>query len=74
MGINTQPFLLRKAGQSYYNISSLDMKKLMGDQDHIRENIYTLESERVRNGLLEILLGPARLHEALRERSDKRIV
>lgn len=37
--INPEPFLLRKAGQSFYNISPLDMKKLMGDQDHIRENL-----------------------------------
>jgi type I restriction enzyme M protein len=40
-GINPEPFLLRKAGQSFYNTSPLDMKKLMGDQDHIRENLYT---------------------------------
>jgi type I restriction enzyme M protein len=39
-GVNPEPFLLRKAGQSFYNISPLDMKKLMGDQDHIRENLY----------------------------------
>lgn len=38
--INPEPFLLRKAGQSFYNISPLDMKKLMGDQDHIRENLF----------------------------------
>lgn len=40
-GINPEPFLLRKSGQSFYNISPLDMKKLMGDQDHIRENLYS---------------------------------
>jgi type I restriction enzyme M protein len=39
-GLNAEPFLLRKSGQSFYNTSPLDMKKLMGDQDHIRENIY----------------------------------
>ena len=39
-GLNPEPFLLRKAGQSFCNTSSLDMKKLMGDQDHIRENLY----------------------------------
>ena len=39
-GINPEPFLLRKAGQSFYNISPLDMKKLMGDQDHIKENLF----------------------------------
>jgi type I restriction enzyme M protein len=40
-GLNPGPFLLRKAGQSFYNTSPLDMKKLMGDQDHIRENLYS---------------------------------
>jgi type I restriction enzyme M protein len=39
-GINPEPFLLRKAGQSFYNTSPLDMKKLMGDQDHIKENLF----------------------------------
>jgi type I restriction enzyme M protein len=38
-GVNPEPFLLRKSGQSFYNTSPLDMKKLMGDQDHIRENL-----------------------------------
>lgn len=33
--LTPEPFLLRKAKQSFYNISPLDMKKLMGDQDHI---------------------------------------
>jgi type I restriction enzyme M protein len=40
-GLNPEPFLLRRAGQSFYNTSLLDMKKLMGDQDHIRENLYS---------------------------------
>jgi len=40
-GINPEPFLLRKGGQSFYNISPLDMKKLMGDQDHIKENLFS---------------------------------
>ena len=39
-GINPELFLVRKAGQSFYNISPLDMKKLMGDQDHIKENLF----------------------------------
>ncbi len=39
-GINPEPFLLRKAGQSFYNTSPMDMKKLMGDQDHIKENLF----------------------------------
>lgn len=38
--LNPEPFLLRKAGQSFYNISPMDMKTLMGDQDHIAENLY----------------------------------
>ncbi|MEI7732030.1 MAG: class I SAM-dependent DNA methyltransferase [Verrucomicrobiota bacterium] len=38
-GVNPEPFLLRKAGQLFYNTSSLDLKKLMGDQDHIGENL-----------------------------------
>src|ERR1017187_7728442 len=39
-GMNAEPFLLRKAKQSFYNTSPMDMKKLMGDQDHIRENLF----------------------------------
>ncbi len=38
-GLNPEPFLLRKAGQLFFNTSLLDMKKLMGDQDHIGENL-----------------------------------
>jgi len=40
-GLNPEPFLLRKAGQLFYNTSSLDLKKLMGDQDNIAENLRT---------------------------------
>jgi type I restriction enzyme M protein len=32
-GLNAEPFLLRKAKLNFYNISPMDMKKLMGDQD-----------------------------------------
>ena len=39
-GLNAEPFLLRKAAQSFYNTSPLDMKKLMGDQDHISQNLF----------------------------------
>ncbi len=39
-GLNADLFLLRKAGQSFYNTSPLDLAKLLGDQDHIRENLY----------------------------------
>lgn len=38
-GLNPEPFLLRKAGQFFYNTSPLDLKRLMGDQDHIAENL-----------------------------------
>jgi hypothetical protein len=37
--VNPNRFLLRKAGQLFYNTSPLDLKKLMGDQDHIGENL-----------------------------------
>lgn len=39
-GVNPEPFLLRKAGQTFYNISKLDMPLLMGDQDNIAANLY----------------------------------
>jgi type I restriction enzyme M protein len=39
-GLNPEPFLIRKAGQLFFNTSPLDMKKLMGDQDHIKENLF----------------------------------
>jgi len=38
--LNPEPFLLKKAGQFFFNTSPLDMKRLMGDQDHIKENLY----------------------------------
>lgn len=37
--VNPEPFLLKKSGQFFYNTSPLDLKKLMGDQDHIGENL-----------------------------------
>ncbi|NYG34558.1 SAM-dependent DNA methyltransferase [Sphaerotilus montanus] len=39
-GLNPEPFLLRKAGQSFFNTSSLDLVTLLGDQDHVRQNLY----------------------------------
>jgi len=39
-GLNPETFLLRKARQSFYNTSSFDIKTLMGDQDHVRENLF----------------------------------
>jgi len=40
-GLNPEPFLLKAAGQLFYNTSPLDIKKLMGDQDNIRENLFS---------------------------------
>ena len=39
-GLNPEPFLLKAAGCNFYNTSPLDLPKLMGDQDHIQENLY----------------------------------
>ena len=39
-GVTPEPFLLKKSGQLFFNTSPLDMKKLMGDQDHIKENLF----------------------------------
>src|ERR1700693_4170525 len=39
-GLNPDPFLLRASGQSFYNTSPMDLGRLMGDQDHISQNLY----------------------------------
>jgi type I restriction enzyme M protein len=38
-GLDPEPFLLRVAGQAFSNTSALSMKRLMGDQDNIGENL-----------------------------------
>jgi type I restriction enzyme M protein len=38
-GLNPTPFLERKAGQSFFNTSEMDLKRLMGDPDHIAQNL-----------------------------------
>jgi type I restriction enzyme M protein len=38
-GLNPEPFLLKAADQSFYNTSKLDLRTLLGDQDHIAENL-----------------------------------
>jgi type I restriction enzyme M protein len=38
-GINPEPFLLRLTGVPFANTSPLDMKTLMGDQDHLAANL-----------------------------------
>ena len=40
-GLNPEPFLLRKSGQHFFNTSPMDMKKLMGDQERIRQSADT---------------------------------
>lgn len=40
-GLNPEPFLLKKSGCLFYNTSPLDIKKLLGDQDNIRENLFS---------------------------------
>ena len=37
--LNPEPFLLKKAKQRFYNTSPLDLKTLLGDADHIGENL-----------------------------------
>ncbi|MBB4239150.1 type I restriction-modification system subunit M [Rhizobium esperanzae] len=39
-GVNPDPFLFRKAGQTFYNTSKLDMRTLIGDPDNIAANLY----------------------------------
>jgi type I restriction enzyme M protein len=40
-GLNPEPFLARIVGEArFYNTSPLDLQKLLGDQDHIRQNLY----------------------------------
>ena len=39
-GLNPEPFLLRTAKQSFFNTSSMDMGRLMGDPDNIRANLF----------------------------------
>ena len=38
-GLDPEPFLLRVAEQAFCNTSALSMKRLMGDQDNIGENL-----------------------------------
>ncbi|MCA0374888.1 MAG: type I restriction-modification system subunit M [Gemmatimonadetes bacterium] len=38
-GLNPEPYLRKAAGQSFYNTSALDLRTLLGDQDHIAENL-----------------------------------
>lgn len=41
-GVNPAPFLYKKAGNlKFYNQSSLDLGKLLGDPDHIAHNLFS---------------------------------
>jgi len=40
-GLNPDLFLLGKSGHKFYNTSPLDLVKLLGDQDNIRQNLYS---------------------------------
>ena len=38
-GLNPEPFLLKKSGQTFFNASELDIKKLIGAPDNIADNL-----------------------------------
>ena len=38
-GLNPEPFLIQKSGQHFVNTSPMDLKKVLGDADHVRENL-----------------------------------
>ena len=38
-GANPEQFLLRASGEHFYNTSQLDLKSLLGDSDHLAENL-----------------------------------
>lgn len=41
-GVNPEPFLIKKSRQLFYNTSELhDLKQVMGDQDNLRENLFS---------------------------------
>lgn len=40
-GLNPEPFLKRQAGTSFFNTSPMDLRRLLGDPDHIAENLQS---------------------------------
>jgi type I restriction enzyme M protein len=40
-GVNIEPFLLRKAQQSFYNTHKLTLRAIIGDQDNIAINLFS---------------------------------
>jgi hypothetical protein len=41
MGLPTEPFLLKAAGQTFYNTSPMTLAKLLGDANHVRQNLIS---------------------------------
>ena len=41
IGVNPEPFLLKKTGLKFFNQSPLDLPKLLGDPDNIAHNLFT---------------------------------
>ena len=39
-GVNPEPFLKRKAGQSFFNTSTMDLKRLLGDPANVGPNLH----------------------------------
>ena len=39
-GLPFEPFVLKKSGVPFYNVSALDLPTLAGDQDHLRANLH----------------------------------
>jgi type I restriction enzyme M protein len=38
-GVDPHHFLLRASGEKFYNTCEMDLKALLGDQDHVRQNL-----------------------------------
>src|SRR5262249_5433063 len=38
-GVNPEPFLRRKAKQTFFNTSPMDLKRLLGDPANVRQNL-----------------------------------
>jgi type I restriction enzyme M protein len=41
LGVNPEPFLLKKTGLKFFNQCELDLPKLLGDPDNIAHNLFT---------------------------------
>ncbi|OGA81269.1 MAG: restriction endonuclease subunit M [Burkholderiales bacterium RIFCSPHIGHO2_01_FULL_63_240] len=41
LGVNPEPFLLKKTGLKFFNQDELDLPKLVGDPDNIAHNLFT---------------------------------